>query len=350
MNQLGLTFETPTKLKIETINSESSQVISYIQQDLRVRGFFNDEYIELPAIYSVPQIPFQKKNIPTKEAVSSQKHLQPILNEIPSKLDCPLGLLIGFNCHQAFIPKENLLGKPCEPFATKTDLGWFIMGPNPTIKNRNPSESFTCNRVVTTEYPMIKPIDACNILETDFLTSKCDEKTSQDDLRFLNILETSIKKDDSGHLVMPLPFKDEPNLPNNRHVALRRLELLKRKLTSNKDLQKDYNEFMATIIERGDAEETIGGEEGEWYIPHHGVYHPRKQKLRVVFDCSAKFKGVSLNDHLLKGPNLTSNLSAVLTRFRKHEVAFSCDIEKMFHQFKVDESDRKYIKFLWYKN
>lgn len=24
-----------------------------------------------------------------------------------------------------------------------------------------------------------------------------------------------------------------------------------------------------------------------WYIPHHGVYHSQKGKLRVVFDCAA---------------------------------------------------------------
>lgn len=30
-----------------------------------------------------------------------------------------------------------------------------------------------------------------------------------------------------------------------------------------------------------------------WYIPHHGVYHPRK--LQVVVDCSARYKNTSLN-------------------------------------------------------
>lgn len=26
-----------------------------------------------------------------------------------------------------------------------------------------------------------------------------------------------------------------------------------------------------------------------WYLPHHGVRHPVKQKLCVVFDCGASF-------------------------------------------------------------
>jgi len=53
-----------------------------------------------------------------------------------------------------------------------------------------------------------------------------------------------------------------------------------------------------------------------FYIPHHGVYHPKKpDKLRVVFDCSARYQGTSLNDHLLSGPDLTNNLFGVLCRF-----------------------------------
>lgn len=37
-----------------------------------------------------------------------------------------------------------------------------------------------------------------------------------------------------------------------------------------------------------------------WYLPHHGIYHPKKpNKICIVFDCSANFQGVSLNDHLI---------------------------------------------------
>lgn len=49
-----------------------------------------------------------------------------------------------------------------------------------------------------------------------------------------------------------------------------------------------------------------------WYIPHHGVYHPKKQKIRVVFNCGASYQGTSLNEDLLRGPDLTSPLMSVL--------------------------------------
>ena len=84
------------------------------------------------------------------------------------------------------------------------------------------------------------------------------------------------------------------------------------------------------------------------YIPHHGVYHPKKpNKLRVVFDCSAKHQNESLNDHLLTGPDLLNNLTGVLHRFREHPVAIVGDIERMFNQFHVNEEHRDYLRFLW---
>ena len=131
---------------------------------------------------------------------------------------------------------------------------------------------------------------------------------------------------------------------------MKRLESLKRKLTANKDLHVEYTKFMNTILERDDAEETVGGEDQEWYLPHHGVFHPKKKKLRVVFDCSATYKGTSLNAHLLTGPNLINDLTGVFARFRSGEVAFTTDVEKMFHQFRVENDDRRYLKFLWWKN
>ena len=74
-------------------------------------------------------------------------------------------------------------------------------------------------------------------------------------------------------------------------------------------------------------------EDGDtWYIPHHGVYHPHKPgKIRVVFDCSAKFVGLSLNSMFCKGPDLTNSLVGVLTRFREDRVAVMADLETMFY-------------------
>ena len=88
-----------------------------------------------------------------------------------------------------------------------------------------------------------------------------------------------------------------------------------------------------------------------WYLPHHAVFHPCKpDKLRVVFDCAARFKGTSLNDQLLHDPDLTNSLFGVLQRFRQEQVALVSDIEAMFHQVKVDPLDSDALIFLWWPN
>ncbi|XP_072170622.1 uncharacterized protein [Diadema setosum] len=85
------------------------------------------------------------------------------------------------------------------------------------------------------------------------------------------------------------------------------------------------------------------------YIPHTGVYHPRKpEKISIVFDCSAPYQGVSLNNHLLQGPKLMNNLLGVLCKFHKEEVAFATDVKSMFHQFQVPKEDRDMLRFLWF--
>ena len=88
-------------------------------------------------------------------------------------------------------------------------------------------------------------------------------------------------------------------LPNNKPATEQRLASLKRKLQNDNKYRADYVTFMNSVIEKGYAErveqeEPPAKEERVWYIPHHGVHHPPKPgKIRVVFNCSAKYVGKS---------------------------------------------------------
>ena len=66
----------------------------------------------------------------------------------------------------------------------------------------------------------------------------------------------------------------------------------------------------------------------------------------MVFDCSAQFHGVSLNDYLLQGPDFMNDLLGILCRFRQESVAFMTDIKSMFHQFMVTKEHRDLLRFL----
>ena len=111
--------------------------------------------------------------------------------------------------------------------------------------------------------------------------------------------------------------------------------------------RKKYKDFMDDLLLKNYAEKVTRAElspKDTWYLPHHPVFHPQKpDNVQVVFDCSAKYRGTSLNDQLLQGPDLTNSLVGVLTQFRQEGVAFMSDIEAMFYQVQVQPSDCNYL-------
>ena len=134
-------------------------------------------------------------------------------------------------------------------------------------------------------------------------------------------------------------------------MAVKRLELLKRRLQKDEDLKRRYRETVEECNSHGHARKVPECQAGSpvWYPPHHPVVHPQKpDKVIVVFDCAAKFRNTSPNDQLLQGPDLTNSLVWVLLRFRQERIGISADIEKMFHQVKVSPQDTLALAFLWW--
>ena len=81
---------------------------------------------------------------------------------------------------------------------------------------------------------------------------------------------------------------------------------------------------MKKIFESGLAEVAPPLQEHEerCYLPLFGVYHPRKpNNIWVLFDSSAQYEVLSLNDLLLTDPDLNNALVGVLLRFRREAVA-----------------------------
>ncbi len=189
---------------------------------------------------------------------------------------------------------------------------------------------------------------------------------SIEDLRFMEIMEKETRKNELGNWEMPLPLRSpDAILPNNRNQVVGRLNNLLCSFRRKPQLENDYFEFMDKLSKRGHAvsapmdevprsiEDDVSnlGERKRWYLPHFGVYHPRKpNQIRVVFDLSAEFQGVSLNKELLPGPDVLKGLHGVLIRFRQDNFAIMCDIEQMFHCFHVDPAHRDMLRFLWFKD
>ena len=365
---------TSARLRVTTITDQSVSITCNKFTDLQVRGYGRTRRVSLPHCYSRNDIPLDRGHIPSSESASGWSHLRHLREELPPRLDCPVGILIGYNCPQALAPLRCISGESSAPYAVETCLGWSIVGGS----NSQPEffDSFGQSYRLTTQTTSISgdsdsaaeatvhrtkvvettTADLIKVLEADFKDENPDELAlSQEDTKFLRLMKENIRQNEEGHYEMPLPFKNgEPQLPNNRHVALRRALSLKAQLLRRPQYLQHYTTFMNEILSRGDAEKIPADEASShtcWYIPHHGVYHPHKpNKVRVVFDCSAKYQGTCVNEHLLQGPDLINPLVGVLCRFRQGPVAFTCDVEKMYHQFHVSPGHRDYLRFLWWED
>ena len=332
-----------TSLSLTTMQT-SNQSIECSSVNLEVSDLSEQNLVELPMVYSTPSLPVSPDTVGTQEDVNRWPHLKGIkLQSIESEV----GLLIGSDAPRVLQPKEFRESKDGGPFATRTIFGWVVNGPLGRKESKVPTANF-----IDTSAKLSKQFeDFCN-LEFNDSSYEPQASMSQNDRKALHIMDGSAKLS-NAHYEIALPWKnDPPLLMNNKSQARQRLHPLKKRFTRDSALHKKYRDFMDDLINKGYARKVSKKDldnSNVWYLPHHAVFHPQKpDKVRVVFDCSAKFLGTSLNDQLLQGPDLTNTLVGVLTRFRQEHIAFMSDIESMFYQVRVPPSDCNYLRFLWW--
>ena len=270
-------------------------------------------------MFSTPVLPISSESVPRQEDVDRWSHLKGIRI---AEIDARVGLLIGHDVPKALEPKEVKESQDGGPYATRTLLGWAINGP----LGRNGNGARTTNfirRDAELDHMFQR---FCNMEFNDSLLDNTKEM-SLDDKRALEIMESSAVHKE-GHYEIALPWRYSPScLPNNRVQAEHRLKLLRRRFVKDPDLFQKYSSFIDNLLDKDYARQVPDhqsnkSEKATWFLPHHPVFHPKKpEKVRVVFDCAAKYRGVSLNDVLLPGPDMTNSLIGVLTRFRQENAS-----------------------------
>ena len=345
---LGLSGK-PMMFSLTTVNDEDRSRRGF-EVELNVKALTSDDSIHLDKVWTVDRIPVSRENIPTDEDVQRWSHLHGI--EFPKLEGKNVEILIGNDNPEAHWVFEQRCGKRKQPYAARTLLGWTLIGP---LNHRKSSEVHV--NFISGGQEMISS-QLKRLYDADFNESLSSVKQAMsiEDQRALAILESSvcIRND---HYQLPLPWRfKSPCLPNNRDVAVRRMRFLERRFQKDPALFKKYKSTVEDCISRGHArrvpdDHVYVDDKPLWYLPHHPVFHPQKPgKVRVVFDCAARFRDTSLNDQLLQGPDLTNNLAGVLLRFRQEPVALMSDIEQMFHQVLVAPDDCHALRFLWWEN
>ena len=348
LKKLGISG-TRCKMSLATVNNEEQH--ECVMVNLDVMDLDENVMIEVPNAFSVKKLNVSLESITKQEDVDNWPYLHGIT--VPRALTSQdVGLLIGVDVPEALEPVEVRRAQNGGPYAVKTKFGWTLNGP----LWRYGKERKQCYLISSCKNDDILEKQFKQYINRDF----CDSATgnckamSIEDKKALAVLDDTAKLVD-GHYQLAIPWRDiQPCLPNNKSVAEHRLKHLKRKLSRDVGLCEKYTKFIDDLMVKDHArkvpQDQISRNDGAvWYLPHHNVINPKKpEKVRVVFDCAATYRGKSLNDNVLQGPDFTNSLVGVLLRFRQESVALMADVESMFHQVRVHPKDVDALRFLWF--
>ena len=316
-----------------------------IEVTIDVQGMRSASPVRLNSVWSVPELRVSLDRAVRPEDLDMCPHLQDLRIDPP--VGDHVGLLIGASSPVLVPIDVRCPPSPGLPYAELTPLGWVVRGPTPAQSRPSRHHSVHWSHTDPLETSLER------MWRTEFADNLACTKTglSLEDKEALTMMEESVKHD-GKHYEICLPWRDgQPCLPNNRFMAEKRLQSLKRRLSRDQELLEGYTRQMDSYLKQGHAAvgAVLAEEHSTWYLPHHPVIHPAKPgKVRIVYDGAATHRGISINNRLLSGPDLTNDLVGVLIRFRQHHVALCADIEAMFMQIAVTPRDRSALHFLWW--
>ena len=341
VDELGITGEDAAPVAVHTMNGPALQQNELVCQ-LELLSDDRKSSIIVDEALTVPGIPVRA--VVDGEAFNKWPHLRDL--QLPYIPRAKISIIIGTDCPEMHWCLEERRAGRKDPIARRTPLGWIVLGPSETTVTPQTLATSVGADPLTEQLRQISMLDFQDTQVSEPAMSVDDRKalkTMQDTAQLVN-----------GKYQVGIPWKVDPNeaLPNNRAMAESRLRMLKRKFSTNPQLAEDYSKTVEAYIADGQAklvdDDTLKGE-AQWFLPHHAVFkRSNPSKCRVVFDCAAQYKGISLNDAILQGPNFLNNLAGVLMRFRKEPVAVIADIKLMFHQCFVQPNDTRFLRFLWW--
>lgn len=266
----------------------------------------------------------------------------------------PIEVIIGADLYHAVIRDGLRKGDFGEPFAQNSIFGWIISGPLKSLASHKPSLEHD-SRIYVNHATEVIPLEEelkrfWEIEDLPYkpvatpLENQCEE-----------YFQLTHSRASDGRYIVRLPFKTEPPLDigDSKFRATRMFHATVRRLKENRDLEDAYREFMNEYeslghMKRASAEPNPS--EQSYYIPHHAVLRESSAttRLRVVFNASSPTSnGSSLNDHMLAGPKLQSEITSVILSWRNYKYVYAADIAKMYRQIVVDPRDRNYQRILW---
>ncbi|XP_066261262.1 uncharacterized protein [Euwallacea similis] len=319
--------------KIDLSLSGISQIVTKINQ--RVHTKIKSRFNEYESNIAFLVLPILTENLPSFRFPSSVLQIPTNINLADEKFNEPkqIDVLLGVDIFYNLLGSGKLkLGKGL-PMLQETSLGWVISG-----------------NLICRESQSRKEIEEFE--NAKFLSKEenyCEEYFSQ-----------TTTRDMDNSFVVRYPFNNQTDfsLGNSKSNALKRLKNVEKRLEKDKDLKKQYVEFMTEyenlghMTLQGPIERDISIPNNSYFLPHSAVLkNSITTKCRVVFDASCKTSlGISLNDTLLVGPVVQDDLYSILIRLRLRKIVLSADIKMMYRCIKIHEEERNFQKILWRAN
>ncbi|GFU74156.1 uncharacterized protein LOC103569155 [Trichonephila clavipes] len=219
-------------------------------------------------------------------------------------------------------------------------FGWVVLG-----------KKISCQRIISNH-------ESYNAVEFQLdkfwqLEEFCETKPfTNEEIVCENHFKRTHTCDSTSKFAVNFPFRDSSDeLGSSRDIAVHRLQQIERRFSKNKSLSDQYHKFINNYLKLGHMELIPENEidvpaSSSFYLPHHTVPNKNGDKFRVVFDGSAKSSSrISLNNKLMVYPQLQIDLTKLLLRFRTQKIAITADIEKMYMQITLQDSDFQRIAF-----
>ncbi|XP_062700012.1 uncharacterized protein LOC115258713 [Aedes albopictus] len=309
--------------------------------------------IRMTNVHTVESLQLRPQTLVFTELLQRFQHLEGLSIESYENV-CPR-ILIGLDNASLGNAMKSREGKPYEPIAVKTRLGWIVYGScsrthhNVNYVNVHSIEVCECNsRTDDNLHSAMKnyfALDSLGIVKPEKVLRSADEERA---MRILEMQTTHL----GGRYETGLLWKfDNVRLPNSSGMAHRRWECLERRMNRDQLYADVVRSKMADYVEKGyvrrlTKEELNTPYSREWFLPVFPVVNPNKPgKVRLVWDAAATAYGVSLNSLLLKGPDLLTSLLTVLVKFRQFRIAVCGDIREMYLQISLKQDVR--LCFFW---
>lgn len=316
--------------------------------DATIKSKMNDSKYELSFLvidHITDNLPLNSISFSNIAIPQNIKLADPFCN-IPSRVDALLGASIFYELlcvGQIKLSNTKLI-------AQKTKLGWILSGQ--VHANLDGLRKSSChfsanadsNAIIESQLEKFWQIEHC---EPRPLWS-AEQRACED------IFVSTHYREEDGRFSVQLPLRqDTSKLGDSKQMALKRFYAVEKKLLNNPGLRLEYVKFMQEYQDLGHMTEVFADDGKHFnYLPHHCVVKESSTstRVRVVFDASAKTdSGISLNDLLMIGPTIQSELLSIMLRFRKHRYVLTADCAKMYRQVNV-HSEQRYLQAIFWRS